>query len=140
MVYFRLNTRRIIRGRGTDQEPTGNTASSSRHVPHDEETNLFQLGTRLPSMYIDDEESQVSTPVSPIFLSSRLIKGSPTDSGPDCITSHSFLRVQYTDFELRKECSPTPLTIAEYLSARISLRHGTPISGAFVSVACIFNP
>jgi len=44
-IIFRLNTRRAVRGRGTDRQ--GNT---SNH------TNMFHLGTRLPSLGPSDLE------------------------------------------------------------------------------------
>ncbi|KAF7346807.1 hypothetical protein MSAN_01819600 [Mycena sanguinolenta] len=59
-----LNTRRVIRGRGTDHEgeassrrPGGTTGAtrSQREV----ETNIFALGTRMPSMYVGDEEAGI---------------------------------------------------------------------------------
>jgi len=64
-----LNTRRVVRGRGTDQQ-TGNTAGSSRHIPRDRDTNLFHLGTRVPSLHAEDEESHFSPQQTDSFAKS----------------------------------------------------------------------
>jgi hypothetical protein len=51
-----LNTRHVVRGRGTerDQAMTGGrrtTRTLGRSVPPEVETNMFLLGTRMPSMH-----------------------------------------------------------------------------------------
>ncbi|KAF8212777.1 hypothetical protein K438DRAFT_2010054 [Mycena galopus ATCC 62051] len=67
-----LNTRRVVRGRGTDHEggtssrrpgttPSliyANSARGGGGKGRDSqvETNMFALGTRMPSVYVDDEE------------------------------------------------------------------------------------
>ncbi|KAG6811391.1 hypothetical protein H0H92_007635 [Tricholoma furcatifolium] len=47
-----LNTRRTVRGRGTDRQggTTGYTNKSNGNAKPDNNTNLFHLGTRVPSM------------------------------------------------------------------------------------------
>jgi hypothetical protein len=51
-----LNTRHVVRGRGTDRDQamTGGrrtTRTLGRSVPPEVETNMFHLGTRMPSMH-----------------------------------------------------------------------------------------
>jgi hypothetical protein len=47
----RLNTRRVVRGRGTDQEYSTTRRTATELAQ--QETNMFHLGTRLPAL--DDE-------------------------------------------------------------------------------------
>ncbi|KAJ6454143.1 hypothetical protein C8R45DRAFT_1192097 [Mycena sanguinolenta] len=66
-----LNTRRVIRGRGTDHEGEvssrrpGGTTGASRSAQREVETNMFALGTRMPSMYVGDEEAGMGYPGYP---------------------------------------------------------------------------
>ncbi|KAJ7224964.1 hypothetical protein B0H12DRAFT_1193397 [Mycena haematopus] len=68
-----LNARRVVRGRGTDY--SGDATSSrrpgttgvSRSVLPEAETNMFALGTRMPSMYVGDEEAGSVYPDTPEF-------------------------------------------------------------------------
>ncbi|KAJ7927650.1 hypothetical protein B0H13DRAFT_1027742 [Mycena leptocephala] len=51
-----LNTRRVVRGRGTDRDQATTSARRTtrtlgRSVPPEVETNMFHLGTRMPSIY-----------------------------------------------------------------------------------------
>jgi len=48
-----LNTRRMVRGKGTDRNTTG---SASRRLTNVNDTNMFHLGTRMPSMGPNDLE------------------------------------------------------------------------------------
>ncbi|KAJ7766412.1 hypothetical protein DFH07DRAFT_809833 [Mycena maculata] len=45
-----LNTRRVVRGRGTDHETERNATTREQ-----QETNMFQLGTRMPTLHEADE-------------------------------------------------------------------------------------
>ncbi|KAK0187650.1 hypothetical protein F5146DRAFT_1141111 [Armillaria mellea] len=53
-IARRLNTRRIVRGKGTDKQ--GTTSNN---------TNMFHLGTRMPSMAPIDVDQWDNSPVSP---------------------------------------------------------------------------
>ncbi|KAJ7838266.1 hypothetical protein B0H13DRAFT_2419885 [Mycena leptocephala] len=54
-----LNTRRVVRGRGTDRDQATTsgrrtTRTLGRSVPPEVETNMFHLGTRMPSIHEAD--------------------------------------------------------------------------------------
>ncbi|KAK7013840.1 hypothetical protein R3P38DRAFT_2720568 [Favolaschia claudopus] len=53
-----LNTRRSVRGRGTDQQGTSSRRPTTKARTEQEEieTNMFHLGTRMPSVYVNQEE------------------------------------------------------------------------------------
>ncbi|KAK7058178.1 hypothetical protein R3P38DRAFT_2681271 [Favolaschia claudopus] len=53
-----LNTRRSVRGRGTDQQGTSSRRPTTKARTEQEEieTNMFHLGTRMPSVYANHDE------------------------------------------------------------------------------------
>lgn len=53
-----LNTRRAVRGRGTDHDEKNSSATGPRRATTEREeveTNMFHLGTRMPTLHEADE-------------------------------------------------------------------------------------
>ncbi|KAH8829429.1 hypothetical protein DL96DRAFT_1598072 [Flagelloscypha sp. PMI_526] len=73
-----LNTRRVIRGRGTDRNAS-NTAGGSRD--HGRHSNMFALGTRAPSMTGADIENWQSPSSSAKTPSFQIMTPSPIYGG-----------------------------------------------------------
>ncbi|KAJ6542185.1 hypothetical protein DFH09DRAFT_46786 [Mycena vulgaris] len=65
-----LNTRRVVRGRGTDHEKDATSASASARrattrEQQEVETNMFHLGTRMPTLHEGEPEEYAPYDVKP---------------------------------------------------------------------------